>query len=41
MGFGLVTEFIEHLLTVTTSNHGAIANSHSMQSALSSPVVVW
>jgi hypothetical protein len=29
--FGLVTGFTEHLQIVTTSNHSAIANSHTLQ----------
>jgi hypothetical protein len=51
MGFGLLTEFIEHLQIVTTSNYSAIANSHilrfttacskSSQSAVSPPVITW
>jgi hypothetical protein len=51
MGFGLVIGFIEHLLSVTTSNCNTIANSHalqfttactkSFQSAVSSPVTAW
>jgi hypothetical protein len=33
MGFGLVTQFLEHLYTqlVTTSNYGATANLHTLQ----------
>jgi hypothetical protein len=30
-GFGSVIGFVEHLQTVTTSNYGAIANSHTLQ----------
>jgi hypothetical protein len=47
--FGLITDFIEHLEIVITSNYSAIGNLHTLQfttartkssqSAVSSPVV--
>jgi hypothetical protein len=53
MGFGLITEFIEHLQNVTTSNYDSLTLLHtpkitvktahikSSQFSMSSPAVAW